>query len=114
MTDQEGSPEAFRDLFFQYYPTFFSFARSMVDNRASAQQLTMEALSILWLKRADLPGDVNNRAFLYSTIRNNALNYLKHLQREPDAGTYAPEKQIDAFLPDPFVQEIKDYVGRVI
>jgi RNA polymerase sigma-70 factor (ECF subfamily) len=114
MTDQEGSPEAFRDLFFQYYPTFFSFAHSLVDNRISAQHLTMEALSILWMKRADLQSEVNNRAFLYSTIRNNALNYLRHLQREPDAGIYIPEKQMDAFLPEDILREIKDYVAREI
>src|SRR5258706_16164941 len=114
MADQEGSPEAFRDLFFQYYPTFFSFAHSLVDNRTSAQHLTMEALSILWLKRADVLGDVNNKAFLYSTIRNNALNYLKRLQRDPDAGTYFPEKHMDAFLPENILQEIKDYVAREI
>jgi len=112
MTDQEDSPEVFKALFFQYYPTFFSFALSLVDDKASAQQLTMEALSILWIKRSDLIGDVNNRAFLYSTIRNNALNYLKHLQREPDAGAYTPDKKMDTLLPEEVLQEIKDYVAR--
>jgi DNA-directed RNA polymerase specialized sigma24 family protein len=114
MTDQEGSPEAFRALFFQYYPTFYSFAHSLVDDKASAQQLVVEALSILWIKRADLVGDVNNRAFLYSTIRNNALNYLKHLQREPHAGTYVPERGMDALVSGDILQEIKDYVARGI
>jgi len=114
MTDQEGSPEAFRDLFFQYYPTFFSFARSLVENEASARQLTMEAMSILWLKRADVSGEINNRAFLYSTIRNNALNYLKHLQRQPDAGTYVGEIKMDFFLPPAILQEIQNYVAREI
>lgn len=109
-TDREDSPEAFKALFFQYYPTFFAFAHSLVDDKISARQLTVEALSILWIKRKDLVGDVNNRAFLYSTIRNNALNYLKHLQREPDAGAYIPDKTMDALLPE----EIKDYVAREI
>jgi len=85
-----------------------------VDDKISAQQLTMEALSILWIKRMDLIGDVNNRAFLYSTIRNNALNYLKHLQRVPDAGAYMPDKSMDAMLPEEILQEIKDYVAREI
>lgn len=114
MTDQEGSPEAFRDLFFQYYPTFYSFAHSLVDDKASAQQLVMEALSILWIKRTDVAGDVNNRAFLYSTIRNNALNYLKHLQREPDAGGYVAERKMEALFPGDVLQEIRDYVARDI
>lgn len=114
MTDQEGSPEAFRALFFQYYPTFFTFAHSLVDDKASARQLTMEAMSILWLKRADLKGDINSRTFLYSTIRNNALNYLKHLQREPDAGIYVGEIKMDSFLPQSILQEIEDYVAREI
>jgi len=114
MTDEEGSPEAFRDLFFRYYPTFFSFALSLVNNRDSARQLTIEALSLLWLKRADLAGDINFRAFLYNTIRNNALNYLKHLQREPDAGIYVGEIKMDSFLPTDILREIEDYVAREI
>ncbi|MBN9380183.1 MAG: hypothetical protein J0H74_05430 [Chitinophagaceae bacterium] len=114
MTDQEGSPEAFRALFFQYYPTFFSFAHSLVDDKVSARQLTMEAMSILWLKKADLIGDINNRAFLYSTIRNNALNYLKHLQRAPDAGGYVGEIRMDSFLPKGILREIEDYVAKEI
>jgi len=114
MTDQEGSPEAFRDLFFQYYPTFFSFAHSLVDDKISARNLTMEALSILWLKRADVAGEINNRAFLYSTIRNNALNYLKHLQRMPDAGIYVEEIKMDSFLSGDILQEIQDYAAREI
>jgi len=114
MTDEEGSPEAFRDLFFHYYPTFFSFARSLLEDKASARQLTMEAMSILWLKKADVSGDINYRAFLYSTIRNRALNYLKHLQRHPDAGIYVGEIKMDSFLPPAILQEIQDYVAREI
>jgi len=114
MMDQEGSAEAFKDLFFQYYPTFFTFAHSLVDDKVSAQQLATEALSFLWLKKADIAGDINNRAFLYTTIRNNALNYLKHLQLQPDAGAYAGEKRMESFLPASILQEIKDYVAREI
>ena len=112
MMDQEGSTEAFKDLFFQYYPTFFTFAHSLVDDKISAQQLTMEALSLLWLKRTDILGDINNKAFLYTTIRNHALNYLKHLQRHPDAGAYTGEKEMESFLPGTVLQEIKDFVAN--
>ena len=114
MMDQEGSSEAFKDLFFQYYPTFFTFAHSLVDDKVSAQQLTVEALSLLWLKRSDILGDINHKAFLYTTIRNHALNYLKHLQRHPDAGSYVSERRIDSFLPPLTVQEINDYVAKEI
>ncbi len=112
MMDQEGSTEAFKDLVFQYYPTFFTFAHSLVDDKSSAQQLTMEALALLWLKRSDIPGDINHRAFLYTTIRNHALNYLKHLQRHPDAGSYESERGIDSFLPPSVVREINVFVAN--
>jgi len=72
MTDQEGSPEAFRDLFFQYYSSFFSFALSLVQDKASAMNLTMEALYIFWLKRTYVTGEVNSRAFyiiLFAAMR---------------------------------------------
>ena len=114
MIDQEGSPEAFRDLFFQYYPAFYSFAQSLVDDKVSAQNLTTEALAILWFKRADVPGETNNKAFLYNVIRTNALGYLKRLQRMPETGPYRPEMRMDPSLPDNILREIQDYVAREI
>lgn len=114
MTDQEGSPAAFRDLFFRYYPFFYSFSQSLVHDKVSAQNLTIEALAILWTKRTDLIGDVNNRAFLYNAIRNNALAYLKHLQRMPEAGSYKLERYMDPSLPEDILREIRDYVAREI
>ena len=112
MTAQEGSPEAFKDLFFQYYPVLYSFSRSLVHDKVSAQQLTTEALAILWMKRADVIGEVNTRAFLYHVIRNNALAYLKYLQRMPDVGPYKAERYLDPSLPENILREIKDYVAR--
>ena len=112
MTDQESSPEAFKDLFFRYYPSFYSFSQSLAHDKVSAQNLTIEALAILWMKRTDLIGDVNNRAFLYNVIRDNALAYLKHLQRMPDTGPYKPERYMDPSLPESILREIKDYVAR--
>jgi DNA-directed RNA polymerase specialized sigma24 family protein len=114
MADQERSSEAFKDLFFRYYPSFFTFSQSLVYDKTSAQNLTTEALVILWMKRADLAGDVNRRAFLYNIIRNNALAYLKYLQRIPESGPYKPEKHFDPALPDHILQEILDYVARVM
>ena len=112
MTDHEGSYEAFKDLFFRYYPSFYSFSQSLVHDKVSAQNLTIEALAILWMKRTDLMGDVNNRAFLYNVIRNNALSYLKYLQRMPEAGPYKPERCMDPSLPEEILREIRDYVAR--
>lgn len=112
MTDQESSPEAFKDLFFRYYSSFYSFSQSLVHDKISARNLTIEALAILWMKRTELIGDVNNRAFLYNVIRNNALAWLKHLQRMPEAGTYRPESYMDPSLPKNILQEIEDYVAR--
>jgi DNA-directed RNA polymerase specialized sigma24 family protein len=114
MIDQESFPEAFRDLFFQYYDTFFSFARSLVDDTLSARNLTTEAIVTLWLKRNDITGDINNRAFLYNVIRTNALSYLKYLQRTPGAGAYIPERHMDPSLPSTILQEIRDHVAREI
>lgn len=112
MVEKEGSPAAYRDLFFRYYSSFFAFARSLVEDRASAQQLTSEALSILWLKRADVTGEINCRAFLYNTIRNHALGYLKHVHLHPDAGAYVADSKLDPVLPAEIAQEIADHVAR--
>ena len=105
----EGAATVFRAFFFQYYSDFFSFAHSLLADRRSATNITTEALFLLWKKRKDLDSLVNARAFLYTTIRNHSLNYLKYLQQDPAAGKYTADRQGWPVLPDNIREEILAY-----
>lgn len=111
---REGSPQAFRKLFFQYYPEFFSFAHSLLADRLSSANITTEAFFLLWKKRSYLDTGKDIKAFLYNTIRNGCFNYLKYLQQYPDTGVYQAQNGMDPSFPEETLQELLAYVARGI
>jgi RNA polymerase sigma-70 factor (ECF subfamily) len=109
----EVDEKAFKDLFYQHYPELFSFAYSLLGEKASARSSTTDVFFLLWKKRGHFNNEKDSRAFLYSTIRNNCLNYLKYKQKNPDIKEYFQETEIDETFPTEVRQELLAYVARV-
>jgi RNA polymerase sigma-70 factor (ECF subfamily) len=109
---REGSPQAFKKLFFQYYPEFYAFAYSLLADKLSAANSATEAFFLLWKKRKYLESEKDIKAFLYNTIRNSCLNYLRYKQTNPDTGAYLPQNKMDASFPEETLQELLAYVAR--
>jgi len=108
---RKGVPEAFKILFFQYYPEFFSFADMFLQDRLSAKNVTMEALFLLWKKHADFENEKNIKAFLYLTVRNHCLNFIRYLQTNRDGGEYRPSGITAPLLPDAILQDIYHFAA---
>jgi DNA-directed RNA polymerase specialized sigma24 family protein len=117
---RKGSPDAFRIFFLQSYADFFSFATLLLRDRGSAKNVTSAAFFLLWAKHADFDSEKNIKAFLYSSIRDNGLSYLRHLQEGssqgsqapyPGSGTkgYAPDTRFTGSLPEKVLQEVLAY-----
>lgn len=102
----EGVPGAFKTFFVHHYPSFFGFAFSLLSDGQSARNVTTEAFFLLWKKRVDFDGEVNCKAFLFNTIRNHSLHYLKYLQQEPGTGGYMADKRGWPSLPPDALVEI--------
>jgi DNA-directed RNA polymerase specialized sigma24 family protein len=103
---RKGSPDAFRLFFLQYYAEFFSFADLLLRDQPSSKNVTSAAFFMLWAKHGDFDGEKNIKAFLYNTIRDNSLDYLRHLQKDPGTKEYAPETRFIGSLPDGVLQDI--------
>jgi DNA-directed RNA polymerase specialized sigma24 family protein len=109
---KEGDPEAYKVLFFQYYPEFFSFADMLLQDRVSAKSVTMEALFLLWKKHAGFDNEKDIKTFLYLTVRNRCLNFIRYLQQNPEAGYYRPAGITASPLPNAILQDIYHYIER--
>lgn len=65
-----------------YWQKCYAFAKSYTYDTAQAECLASEAMIVLWKKQQG-GGEIEHLlSFLYSTIRNLSLNYLKHKQSE--------------------------------
>jgi RNA polymerase sigma-70 factor (ECF subfamily) len=79
---RKGGPDALQTLLKQYYNVLCHFADRLVANKAAAEDIVGESFIKLWNKRSDFESTQNIKAFLYITVRNASLNYLKRLKRD--------------------------------
>jgi DNA-directed RNA polymerase specialized sigma24 family protein len=105
--EQEGSPEAFKVLFFQYYPEILSFAVMCLQDRLVARTVTLEVFFLLWERHTDFDGEKAIKAFLYLAVRNKCLHNLP-------AGSRAdlPPVSPPSSLPRDMLRDIFDSAGR--
>ncbi len=72
-----GEVEAFEQIFNQYYKVLCRFALRYVQVGETAEELVADVLTALWQKRQELRVTSSLQAYLYASVRNTCLNYLK-------------------------------------
>src|ERR1700748_1056747 len=109
---RKGSPEAFKMLFLEHYPEFFSFSSMLLQHRTVAQKVTMEIFFLLWNRRADFNDGKRIKAFLYLAARNRCLQQLKAF---PEHRPVAEASKIDVIpgsLPADVLRDVFSFAAR--
>jgi RNA polymerase sigma-70 factor (family 1) len=81
-TLKKGGPDALQSLLKQFYSPLCLFAERLVADSAAAEDIVGESFIKLWNKRGDFESTQNIKAFMYITVRNACLNYLKQAKRD--------------------------------
>jgi RNA polymerase sigma-70 factor (ECF subfamily) len=81
---RRGEPAAFEALFRAHYDALCGFARRYTDSSAVAEELVQDVFTRIWVDRARWPSTHNPRAYLFTAVRNRALNAGKRRQMEAD------------------------------
>jgi RNA polymerase sigma-70 factor (ECF subfamily) len=76
---RDGDENTFKLLFHGYFERICCFARDYVCDVEVARELAQETFIKLWEIRTSLDDGSDIPALLFTIVRNNALNYLKHL-----------------------------------
>lgn len=76
---RKGEERAFEILFKKYYFQLTRFAWRYVDSKAIAEELVQDLLATLWENREewDMKNERTVRAYLYKSVKNLSLNYIK-------------------------------------
>jgi len=74
----EGSEDAFKAVFNEYYSRLVVFAQNYIDNFEDAEEIVQQLFYSLWLKKDKLKIELSVKAYLYNAVRNNCYDYLKH------------------------------------
>ena len=73
-----GEVKAFEFLFRQYYTRLCFFAELIVKNNDDARDIVQECFVKLWSKRLAINNAEAVKSYLYTTIRNASLNFLRN------------------------------------
>ena len=75
---RNGDEKAFEKLFRTYTKKLCNFADQYVDSSEVAEEIVQDVFLEIWDNRRGWEPNKNVRAYLYKSVRNSALDYLKH------------------------------------
>jgi RNA polymerase sigma-70 factor (ECF subfamily) len=81
---RRGDPAAFERLFRAHYQATCAFAARYADSVAVAEELAQDVFTSVWVDRARWPAPRNPRAYLFTAVRNRALNAGRRQRMETD------------------------------
>ena len=74
---QEGDEDSFEILFNYYYPRLCTYASVFVKYPDVAEEIVQETFIRIWEKRTMISIRTTFKAYLYRSVHNNCINYLK-------------------------------------
>ena len=74
---QNGSPSVMDKLFKAYCKSIYLYAFKILDNHQDAEDMTAEAMAILWKERENMKDLRHIRNFLYLVTKNRSIELLR-------------------------------------
>lgn len=77
---KEGDEKAFERLFHRYYSHLCLFAGQYVQNQAETEEIVQDVFVNLWGKKGKISITTSVKNYLFRSVKNSCLNYIKHNQ----------------------------------
>ena len=74
----------FETIFRQHYPELCGFANKYLHDLDAAEETVQTVFVKMWEKRAELEITTSVRSYLFTSVRNGCLNYIKHMKIRDD------------------------------
>lgn len=98
----EDNSLAFKEIFKLYYHPLCMYAYRYVQDDAITDDFVQDAFLNFWERRGEFHALTAIRSFLYLSVRNACLNWLKHLavrqRNEMDFASFLQEEPEDDFI----------------
>jgi RNA polymerase sigma-70 factor (ECF subfamily) len=92
---RRGDEAAFDAIFRSWYASLVRAAESIVRTRAVAEEIVQDVMLELWRRRESLVEGGSPQAYLFQSVRNRSLNYVRHEKVERRA---EPEAEREASM----------------
>lgn len=97
--------QGFHDIFNKYYVALCSFANQYTENQDASADIVQDSFAKLWQIREDFFYLHQVKAFLYTSVRNKALNEIEHSKVVYEYAQKVIEKNKILFFHDAIVEE---------
>lgn len=109
------SPIAYHQLYDEYYKVLVIYAINFLSSQQVAEDIVQELFATMWEKKMQFLSLPSFRSYLYNSVRNASLNYLKHqnvesLYLEHLSNTYREITEEE----DPYEEEVYRLLFRAI
>ena len=74
----EQHPTAYHQLYNEYYKALVLYAINFLSSQQAAEDIVQDLFATMWEKKMRFLSLHSFRTYLYNSIRNASLNYLKH------------------------------------
>jgi len=122
---QKSDERAFELLFKMYFKKLCVYANNYLHHKEDSENVVKDSFVKIWEKRHELSIDSSLPGYLYTTVRNQAIN---HLQRERRKNSFLKnakedfEQEYEAFLSsieeypvaNLILQDINDQIRKVV
>lgn len=72
-----GNRGVFKQLFEEYYHPLYGFSKKFISDKDVCKDIVQDAFVGLWDRRKELLSSDTIKSYLYKTVRNLCLNYLR-------------------------------------
>ena len=111
--------DAYRKLFYHFYPLLLSFCTAILNNKEDAEEVVPEVMLKVWTMGEDLNLVENLTVYLFTAARNKSYDVLRKKKREASfvaISDHIQEHVIDQNSPESVYTrgELEEYLRKIV
>lgn len=87
-----GDGQVFERVFREHFKNLHGYACTLLDSEAVAEEIVQQVFYKLWERKEQVVVHTSIKAYLYRSVHNESLNYLKHQKVKSTHQTYVMQQ----------------------
>ncbi len=104
---------AFKALFFAFYVQLTRLATAITGAKEPAEEIVADVFTNLWKNRATAADMADIQLYLYVSVKNNCIHYLKKHQKQQWQSFETLELEQDWYYQEPDRLEVKELESKI-
>lgn len=107
----------FEIIYSQYYSSLCSYAYTFIPDEDEAEEIVQSIILKLWEQKENLDAIQSLKSYLYRSVKNTCLNFIKHqkLEEKYRESAWVELKKIESEFIDPYHnKELENHITKAI